>query len=210
MSKAPSTAWYDVFSTFYDTALDATYRPHREAALAALAPEPGMTVVDVGCGTGASFSLLAGAVGAQGRVVGVDASAGMLAKARRRVERHGWQNVELLSVGEGSLSSQPWAAQLGRVDRVQCFLTMSVIPDWERVLSEWLDALAPGGRLVIADVYNAEPGPYARLVELTARAQIRRRRWELLHARTSSFDLSWQKSSWSLGGQFFIARGDRA
>jgi ubiquinone/menaquinone biosynthesis C-methylase UbiE len=209
MHKGPSTAWYDAFSNFYDAALDGTYRAHREAALLALAPEPGMTVVDVGCGTGASFALLAGAVGAQGRVLGVDASAGMLSKARRRAERHGFQNVELLDVSADAAPSQPWAARVGRVDRVQCFLSMSVIPDWKRVLGEWLDALSPGGKLVIADVYNEKPGAYARLVELTARAQITRRSWEQLSARTSDFELSWQKSSWSLGGQFFIARGTR-
>lgn len=210
MSSTPSTAWYDTFSNFYDASLDATYRPHRQAALAALALQPGMTVVDVGCGTGASFDLLVDAVGPGGRVLGVDASPGMLAKAQRRAQRHGWHNVELVQVGAASEPSQRTAAKLGSIDRVQCFLALSVIPEWERVLNEWLDALAPGGRLVIADVYNPAPGPYARLVELTARAQITRRSWELLEARCSHFELSWQKSSWVLGGQFFIARGDRS
>ena len=102
------------------------------------------------------------------------------------------------------------AKRLGRIDRVHCFLSLSVIPDWERVLGEWLDALAPGGRLVIADVYNPSPGPYARLVELTARAQLTRRSWEPLEKRAARFELAWQKSSCTLGGQLFVARGDCA
>jgi hypothetical protein len=51
---APSDAamgWYDAFARFYDTFLDRTYRAHRKAARVCLALEPGMTVVDVGCGT---------------------------------------------------------------------------------------------------------------------------------------------------------------
>ena len=207
MPEAAGSAWYDAFASFYDAALDGTYRTHRQAALAALSLAPGMTVVDVGCGTGASFPLLTAAVGTQGRVVGVDASSGMLRKAAARVRRAGWQNVQLLEVG--AADPQPWATRIGRIDRVQCFLSLSVIPDWERVLNDWLDALAPGGKLVIADVYNPTPGPYAKLVELTARADITRRSWEMLQARAADFELSWQPSSWALGGKFFIACGGR-
>lgn len=45
----------------------------------------GLRVVDVGCGTGDVARALAALVGAEGRVVGIDASATMLAEASRRV-----------------------------------------------------------------------------------------------------------------------------
>ena len=57
---------------------------------------PGDTVVEIGCGTGLNFSLLRDAVGAQGKVIGVDITAEMLDRAKRRVARNAWSNVELV------------------------------------------------------------------------------------------------------------------
>jgi len=68
----------------------------RKRAVAALQLQPGQTVLDVGCGTGASFARLVAAVGSAGRVVGVDQSAGMLEVATKRIVDHGWTNVELV------------------------------------------------------------------------------------------------------------------
>ena len=199
-----SAGWYDAFANFYDASLDSTYREHRKQALAALAPEPGMTIVDVGCGTGASLPVLVEAVGPTGRVVGVDASAGMLRKAEARVRRNGWQNVQLREVG-----SEHAPAALGRIDRVHCFLSLSVIDTWREVLAGWWQALAPGGRFVIADVHNPAPGPYAKLVEVIASASLPRKSWEPLAERCQDFNLAWQPSSWSLGGKFFVASGTK-
>ena len=83
----------------YDRAL-AILRPLQELlrreAVSKLEPARGATVLDLGCGTGASFSLLVDLVGSSGVVVGVDQSAGMLAVARRRITETRWQNVELI------------------------------------------------------------------------------------------------------------------
>ena len=203
-----TTAWYDVFANFYDASLDATYRDHRQQALRALALQPGMTVVDVGCGTGASLPVLVPAVGPSGRVVGVDASAGMLEKARARARRNGWENVELRQVGSDH-TPEAIARELGTLDRVHCFLSLSVIDTWREVLDGWWQVLAPGGRFVIADVHNPKPGAYARLVEVIASASLPRKSWEPLAERCEDFALEWQESSWSLGGKFFVASGTK-
>lgn len=197
-----TTAWYDAFATFYDASLDNTYREHRKQALAALAPEPGMSIVDVGCGTGASLPVLVEAVGPTGRVIGVDASPGMLRKAEARVRRNGWQNVQLSEAGMEREA-------LGRIDRVHCFLSLSVIDTWQDVLASWWQILAPGGRFVIADVHNPAPGLYAKLVEVIASASLARKSWEPLAERSQDFELEWQDSSWSLGGKFFVASGSK-
>ena len=199
-----TTAWYDAFANFYDASLDNTYREHRKQALAALAPEPGMTIVDVGCGTGASLPGLVEAVGPSGRVIGVDASPGMLRKAEARVRRNGWKNVQLREVG-----SEHAPESLGRIDRVHCFLSLSVIDTWQDVLASWWQVLAPGGRFVIADVHNPKPGLYAKLVEVIASASLPRKSWEPLAERCQDFALAWQESSWSLGGKFFVASGSK-
>ena len=70
---------------------------YRRAAVAQLALQPGDTVVDVGCGTGLNFRLLERVVGPTGRIIGVDLTDAMLAQARRRTEREGWRNVDLVA-----------------------------------------------------------------------------------------------------------------
>lgn len=204
-----TTAWYDAFANFYDASLDGTYREHRQQALSALAPQPGMTIVDVGCGTGASLPVLVDAIGPTGRVIGVDASPGMLKKAEARVRRNGWQNVQLRQVGSDH-TPEAIARELGRIDRVHCFLSLSVIDVWREVLEGWWQVLAPGGRFVIADVHNPAPGAYAKFVELIASASLPRKSWEPLAQRCSDFNLQWQESSWSLGGKFFVASGTKS
>ena len=64
--------------------------------MTALGLKPGDTVLEVGAGTGRNFPYLVEAVGPSGTVIGVDASPGMLAEARKLIERNGWSNVELL------------------------------------------------------------------------------------------------------------------
>jgi SAM-dependent methyltransferase len=57
---------------------------------------PGDVVLDVGCGTGRCLPALRERVGPGGMVVGIDASAEMLAVARRHAEENGWHNVVLV------------------------------------------------------------------------------------------------------------------
>jgi ubiquinone/menaquinone biosynthesis C-methylase UbiE len=64
--------------------LDGLTRPFGEAAMRAADPQPGEQVIDIGCGCGDSSLSLARAVGAGGRVLGVDVSRPMLEVARRR------------------------------------------------------------------------------------------------------------------------------
>jgi ubiquinone/menaquinone biosynthesis C-methylase UbiE len=68
----------------------------RERCIALLELRPGERVLDVACGTGLSFPLLAAGVGCTGEVVGVEVSPEMLARARARVTQAGWKNIRLL------------------------------------------------------------------------------------------------------------------
>jgi ubiquinone/menaquinone biosynthesis C-methylase UbiE len=70
----------------------------RSRAVARLELQPGQVVLDVGCGTGASFPLLEVAVGAAGLIIGIDQSDRMLDEARNRVDVAGWSNVKLLEM----------------------------------------------------------------------------------------------------------------
>ncbi|MFB6353106.1 MAG: class I SAM-dependent methyltransferase [Halobacteriales archaeon] len=134
-------ALYDRWSRVYDwnPALRLV-RPARRRAVAALDLAPGDTVVDLGTGTGANLPFLRRAVGPTGRVVGIDASPGMLARARRRVERRGWANVTVL---EGDVRDPPLA---GSVDAVLSAFVAVMFDDPGRLVEAWAGHL-DGGRM---------------------------------------------------------------
>jgi ubiquinone/menaquinone biosynthesis C-methylase UbiE len=121
----------------------------------------GETVLDLGCGPGAYFRFLRAAVGESGLVVGVDNSAGMLAKARARIAREGWDNV-IVEAADAT------TAELGveRYDVVIAQYSFSAMPDIGAAVRQAHDALRPGGRLFVADVRLVPGGRTAPLVRL--------------------------------------------
>ena len=68
----------------------------RTAAIALLALRDGDTVFDVACGAGAMLPALAQAVGARGRVVGIEQSPEMASEARKRIAQAGVVNVTII------------------------------------------------------------------------------------------------------------------
>ena len=117
----------------------------RRKAVARLELKPGDTVLEVGCGTGRNLRLLREAVGSGGQVVGVDASCGMLAHARRLVSKHDWANVRLMHRDAATLILDE------EIDGALFSLSYSVLPDREAVLSNVWGMMRPDGRLVVMD-----------------------------------------------------------
>jgi ubiquinone/menaquinone biosynthesis C-methylase UbiE len=109
----------------------------------------GDTVVDVGCGTGANAPYLRERVGPSGTVVGVDVTGPMLARARRLVDRRGWENVHFL---QGDGASLPVA---GPVDGVVGTFVVGMFEDPAAVVGRWCD-LAEGGRVVLFDAARSD------------------------------------------------------
>jgi len=198
--------WYDVFSLTYDRQLEALYAPHRAAAVAALHGQPGDVVLDVACGTGQSFAGIVEAIGPTGRVVGIDRSAGMLARARRRAESAGWGNVHLIHAPAGDVATADLGVQ--HVDRLLLALALTAIDDWRAVLARALSRVRPGGSCVILDVHAERRTMQARMVEVVARADLRRRAWEPLEAACPDFQrIDTAAPARTFGGALYIASG---
>ncbi|WP_309606739.1 methyltransferase domain-containing protein [Phenylobacterium sp.] len=104
-NQAAAPAWVEL-----NTDLDRQIAPLGAAALAALAPRSGERILDIGCGCGQSALALAEAVGATGRVVGVDISAPMLAVARRRAEAAAASHLRFLEADAQVHPFEPGAA----------------------------------------------------------------------------------------------------
>ena len=109
--------------------------------------EQGATVLDLGCGAGTDLLVAAQMVGPSGRVIGVDMTASMLARARASADEMGLGNVEL---HESLIESLPVPDD--SVDVVISNGVIDLVPDKDAVFDEIDRVLRPGGRLQIADV----------------------------------------------------------
>ena len=137
---------------FYDLQL-ALFEPVRRRAVERLALQAGDTVLDVGCGTGLSLPLLQQAIGATGRIVGIEQSPEMAALARRRVAQQAWRNVELIEASAGS-------ARLGHIapaaDAAMFHFTHDILRE-PQALAHLMRHLRPGARLVASGLQWAQP-----------------------------------------------------
>ncbi|MBM4134298.1 MAG: methyltransferase domain-containing protein [Nitrospira sp.] len=108
--------------------------------------EPGMTVLDLGCGPGRLTVPAAQRVGPAGRVVSVDLQAGMLARAKEKARAADLSNIEFVQAGAGE-------GKLGRdrFDRALLVTVLGEIPDRPGALKEIFDALKPGGILSVTE-----------------------------------------------------------
>ena len=202
-------SWYDAFSNFYDASLEALYAEHRVLAADALALEPGMTVLDLPCGTGQSFPAIAQRLRGSGMIIGGDLSAGMLRKAAAREGALSGVRLvmEALDVNALTLEALQAATGVGQVHRLHVFLGMSVFSDMEAAFDRLWSVLAPRGRAVLVDVHAERLGLQGFLVNRIARADIRRRFWEPLQARAKDFELRDLPFRRQHGGQIKLARG---
>jgi demethylmenaquinone methyltransferase/2-methoxy-6-polyprenyl-1,4-benzoquinol methylase len=161
-SKSEARRAYNRLSRFYDLLAGSSERPAREAGLELLRVQPGEHVLEIGCGTGQALVTLAQAAGEEGRVVGIDISERMLARAAQRLAKAGLSGRVTLQQGDAA------EIDLGQAAYNAVFMSFVLelfdTPDIPRVLANCRRAMKPGGRICVAVLAkSAQPGFAERL-----------------------------------------------
>ena len=126
---------------------------YRKAAVKALELRRGDTVVEIACGTGLNFGLYQERIGPTGRVIGLDLTDAMLARARERIKRAGWGNVELVETDAEAFDFPEDS------DAIISTFAITLVPEFDAVIRRGARALRPGGRFAILDFKRPEWPP---------------------------------------------------
>ncbi len=136
---------YDITSRLYPVP-GYPQRAQRLRAVHALGLRAGDRVIDIACGTGLNFPLIEEAIGPGGRIVGVDLTDAMLARAQERIDTNGWSNISLVQADAASFDFPAQA------DAILSTYALSQVPECAEVIAHGAAALHGGGRWVVLDL----------------------------------------------------------
>lgn len=138
-------AFFDQYADHWDTSVSPRHGQRLERILQRLPIAAGAQVLDVGCGTGILFPMLAKRLDNTGCIVSVDLSRAMLLKTRGRITGVRHQAASLLV--EADVTLPPFRNTL--FDWVLCNSCFPHFEDQQGACDAMAGLLRPGGRLVI-------------------------------------------------------------
>jgi phosphatidylethanolamine/phosphatidyl-N-methylethanolamine N-methyltransferase len=139
---------YRLFSGSYDVVFGPIFHPGRKAAVRIANDRPRQRILEVGVGTGLSLPHFR----KDARVTGIDVSAEMLAKARRRVERRRLKQVEALM----EMDAENMSFEDSSFDAVLALYVASVVLNPARFVAEMKRVCMPGGTIVIVNHFSSD------------------------------------------------------
>jgi demethylmenaquinone methyltransferase/2-methoxy-6-polyprenyl-1,4-benzoquinol methylase len=146
-SRAQTKAFYNKISGFYDALSDRSEAPVRKAGLDLLKPSRGEKILEIGFGTGHSLTVLAKAVGSEGRVFGLDLSDRMVRLAKKNLKDAGL--LERAQLRCGDAAQLPYAGNAMDAVFISFTLELFDTPEIPKVLSECKRVLKTAGRIVV-------------------------------------------------------------
>lgn len=149
-------------ATRYDMALPHSFSKWKKKAFDESSLKTGDHVIVFCCGTGLDFPYIIEKIGHRGKITGIDFSSEMLEKAKDRIKRNHWQNVELLQADVTDFKNKLKM----KADAGVCTLGLSIIPDYKLAYYNLLSNVKTRGDIIIGDMQLAS-GWLSRLNPIT-------------------------------------------
>lgn len=156
MELSDTLRTYRLFSKPYDYFWGPVFHVGRKEAVLLANDQPGQRVLEVGVGTGLSLPYFR----KDARIVGIDVSRSMLARAARRVRRLKLKNVEALR----HMDAESLEFPDNSFDVVVALYVASVVPNPDRFAAEMRRVCVPGGTIVLVNHFTSR-SPALRFVE---------------------------------------------
>ena len=145
--EAHESKIYSEFAPLYDKIFGKIFYSRLERVIEDLEIPPGARVLEVGAGTGTSFP----AYPTHCEVIGIDLAPDMLARARQKIEDHGWTHLRVMEMNALSLDFPD-----NTFDYVMAFHVVTVVPDPIQMISEAKRVCKPGGSIVIVNHFTSD------------------------------------------------------
>jgi phosphatidylethanolamine/phosphatidyl-N-methylethanolamine N-methyltransferase len=136
---------YTSYAGVYDQIFGKVFHEGRESAIRNLNVQPDESVLEVGVGTGLALPMYP----RHCRIVGIDLSEGMLAKAKEKAETLKLTHVELRRMDAGAMEFED-----DSFDTVVAAYVVTAVPDYRKVVNEMIRVCRPGGRIVMLNHFS--------------------------------------------------------
>ncbi|MEM7008382.1 MAG: methyltransferase domain-containing protein [Thermodesulfobacteriota bacterium] len=162
-SKRKAKETYDSAADFFDHEALGFWARYGASTVERLSVKPGMRVLDVGSGTGASAIPAAMKVSSEGRVVAVDLSGNLLELAEKKAKDQNLENIDFI---QGDMTNLDYPDE--SFDAVICVFAIFFVPEMEKQVSELWRMVKPGGVLAITtwgpDFFEPAYGPWKSIL----------------------------------------------
>lgn len=136
---------YTSYAGVYDQIFGKVFHEGRESAIRNLNVQPDEHILEVGVGTGLALPMYP----RHCRIVGIDLSEGMLAKAKERAEMHQLAHVQLRRMDAGAMEFGD-----DSFDTVVAAYVVTAVPDYRKVVNEMIRVCRPGGRIIMLNHFS--------------------------------------------------------
>jgi phosphatidylethanolamine/phosphatidyl-N-methylethanolamine N-methyltransferase len=146
-AQAHESKIYSEYALLYDKTFGKLFYDRIRLVIESLTIPPGARVLELGVGTGTSFT----AYPRHCDVIGIDLAADMLAQARAKIAKNNWYHLQVKEMNALNLSFSD-----NSFDYVTAFHTVTVVPDPIRMLAEAKRVCRPGGKIVIINHFTTD------------------------------------------------------